>query len=176
MLILGIDPGTATTGYGVIRADEPNGHELELSLVNFGLIQTASTEEMSKRLLILRNNLLRVVDSYKPDCMVVERIFFGRNVRTALSVGQARGVIMLVSAEANLPIHEYTSLQVKSALANHGHADKEAVHKAVKKFLNKRKLPDIKDQTGKVVWSQRDNAHDAAAIAIFHALKSLNRV
>lgn len=175
MRILGVDPGTATTGFSIINFDleEHSKTGDGLTLVEFGCIQTLPKDEMPHRLLLIREFLSKVVKNHKPDCIVVESLFFGKNVRTALSVGQARGVIMLVGAEHKLPMFEYTSLQVKLALAKFGHADKEDVEKAVRKFLRVRKLPIPKDQNGKNIWSFRDNAYDAAATAIFHAIKSV---
>src|SRR4030042_5891277 len=127
MLILGIDPGTATTGWGIIKqtANSKQGtakksssllaDRCSLSLVDFGCILTSSEDPMGKRLLIIKRALQKVIKNHKPDCMVIERLFFGANSTSALSVGQARGVVLLVAEENKLPIHEYTGLQVKLA-------------------------------------------------------------
>ena len=133
---------------------------------------TESTDKMGDRLVILRKNLQKIIKENKPDCMIIERLFFGSNVTSALTVGQARGVVMLSASENKVPIFEYTGLQVKLVVADHGRADKEAVQKAVRKHLSVRKLPDPKDQSGKIVLRFRDDAYDAVAVAICHVLKS----
>ncbi len=154
MIILGVDPGTATTGYGVVKIVKK-----KISLVEFGVIKTAAGEEMPKRLLKIRKELKRVVREFKPGAMVIERLFFNTNTKTAMTVGQARGVVMLVGAEAKLPVLEYTALQAKKELTGYGRADKKEVEKAVKRCLNiRRKI-------------KPDDAADALAIAICHVKK-----
>jgi crossover junction endodeoxyribonuclease RuvC len=154
MVILGIDPGTATTGYGVIK-NNPN----KLSLVDFGAIRTKAGEKMPKRLLKLRKELKKLIKETKPEIMVIERLFFNTNAKTAMSVGQARGVVMLVAAETKLPVFEYTALEAKKVLTDYGRADKKEVEKAVKKCLGvRRKI-------------RPDDAADALAVAICHVKK-----
>jgi crossover junction endodeoxyribonuclease RuvC len=183
MIILGIDPGTATTGWGVVQTADNKQLKAEnkrslltancsLKLVDFGCILTSSEDPMGKRLLIIKRALQKVIKSHHPGCMVIEKLFFGANSTSALSVGQARGVILLVAEENKLPIYEYTGLQVKLAVANHGRADKKSIQIAVRKYLRVNKLPMPKNQLGKPVFRFRDDAYDAVAATICHVLKS----
>lgn len=154
MIILGIDPGTATTGYGVIKVEKD-----KISYVYHSCIKTAAGEEMPKRLLKIRKELKKVVREFEPKIVVIERLFFNTNAKTAMTVGQARGVIMLVAAETKLPVLEYTALQAKKELTGYGRADKKEVEKAVKRCLRiRRKI-------------KPDDAADALAIAICHVKK-----
>ena len=170
MIIVGIDPGTATTGWGIINVDESSGNT-KLIARSYGCILTDKGREMQYRLLSIREGIARVIAEYKPDVMAVEQIFFGVNSRTAIAVGQARGAILLAAAEKHLPIFEYTGLTVKLIVAGHGRADKDQVQKAVLRHLRVRKLPVAKSQVGKDVFRFRDDAYDALAIAICHYFK-----
>lgn len=154
MIILGIDPGTATTGFGLIKTSSK-----KVTLIDFGCIKTPSGEEMPKRLLQLRRELKRLVKEFKPQEMIIERLFFNTNAKTAMTVGQARGVVMLVAAETKVPIFEYTALEAKLELTGYGRSDKKEVEKAVKKHLRiRRKI-------------KPDDAADALAVAICHVKK-----
>jgi len=157
MVILGIDPGTATTGFGIIRTSSK-----KLALVDFGCIKTPSGEEMPKRLLKLRKELKKLIKNCKPAAMVIERLFFNTNAKTAMTVGQARGVVMLVAAECKLSVFEYTALEAKLELTGYGRADKKEVESAVKRHLGIRRR--IKP----------DDAADALAVAICHVKKCPN--
>jgi len=197
MIILGIDPGTATTGWGIInsqltanREHPPAGRAgrtaktkdkkssllgaegCSLSLVGFGCILTESQDPMGERLLVLKNALKKIIKTCHPDCVVIEQIFFGANSTSAISVGQARGVALLTATEFKLPIFEYTGLAVKLAVADHGRADKKSIQIAVRKHLCVKKLPKPKDQLGRQVFRFRDDAYDAVAAAICHVLKT----
>lgn len=185
MKILGIDPGTATTGWGVVQlkgnreqpAKNKRGSSLKaegypLSLVDFGCILTEPKDEMGDRLLILRRSLRKIIRLHKPDCIVIERLFFGANATSALSVGQARGVVLLAAAENKLPTFEYTGLEVKLAVADHGRADKKLVQTAVRRHLGIKRLPDPKDQFAQPVFRFRDDAYDAVATSICHIIKT----
>jgi len=152
MLVLGIDPGTATTGYGLVR-DKEDG---SLEAVDYGVISTSSRLPMAHRLLELHEQLLKIILLHHPHSGAVEKLFFQRNVRTALSVGQARGIALLCMAEAGVNVTEYTPLEVKQAVTSHGGADKNQVQQMVKALLNLTKIP------------QPDDAADALAIAICH--------
>ena len=179
MVILGIDPGTASTGYGIIRVpDDIMGREFEygIELLDYGFISTPKEEIMTKRLVQLHHGIEGVVEKHRPDMIVIEMLFFGVNTKTAISVGQARGVIMLSAGKHNVPIHEYSGLTVKLMIAGSGRADKKQVHEGVRKFvskfkgekaaeLSKPKVGNIRKKT----WD--DNAVDAVAIAICHVLK-----
>jgi crossover junction endodeoxyribonuclease RuvC len=178
MIILGIDPGTATTGWGLVELTANSqqrsaGKISLLKLVDFGCILTKSEDPMGERLLILKRSLQKVIKSHQPDCMVIEKLFFGANSTSALSVGQARGVILLVARENKLPVYEYTGLEVKLAVANHGRADKKSVQTAVRRHFGIKKLPNVRDQVGREVYRFRDDAYDAAAAAICHVLKTV---
>ncbi len=172
MIILGIDPGTATTGYGVIQvADDIIGREFEydLEVIKYGNISTPKESLMQDRLLMIHNELNSIVEKYKPDQMVIEMLFFGANTRTAISVGQARGVIMLSAAKYKVPIAEYTGPSVKLMVTGSGRADKKAVHEAVRKWFgtngHKRKAFEVPK------GGHLDDATDALAIGLCHILK-----
>jgi crossover junction endodeoxyribonuclease RuvC len=179
MVILGIDPGTATTGYGLIRVpDDILGREFEyeIQLIEYGIISTPKDILMEKRLVMLHEEMEKIIEQFKPDMISIEMLFFGANTRTAISVGQARGVIMLSAGKHQIPIHEYTGLQVKLMVAGSGRADKKEVHVGVRKFLGEngekaRELmtPMIGNTRSKKKFS--DDAVDAIAIAICHVLK-----
>ncbi|MBI2040237.1 crossover junction endodeoxyribonuclease RuvC [Candidatus Microgenomates bacterium] len=173
MIILGIDPGTATTGYGLIKIpDDILGREFkyDIELITYGNIHTPKERLMQDRLRMIYSELTKIIKTYKPDQMVSEMLFFGVNSRTAIMVGQARGVIMLAAAQNRIPFTDYTGLQVKLMVAGAGRADKAQVHEGVRRFLGtdgrkRRKL--------KVNWKggHLDDATDALAIAICHVLK-----
>ncbi|MDD2823337.1 MAG: crossover junction endodeoxyribonuclease RuvC [Candidatus Daviesbacteria bacterium] len=179
MIILGIDPGTATTGYGLIKIPDDileREFNYDLELVDYGFITTEKDQVMEKRLVVLHHELEKIVDKFKPDMIVIEMLFFGANTRTAISVGQARGVIMLSAGMRSIPIHEYTGPQVKLMVAGGGRADKKEVHEGVRKFLGKngnktREL--LKPMSGVARRDKKfsDDAVDALAIAICHVLK-----
>lgn len=152
MLVLGIDPGTATTGYGLVREREDGS----LLMVEYGVIETQSEDPLAKRLLVLYEKLREIVLLHNPEHGAVEKLFFQRNVRTALSVGQARGVAMLALAQASMAVFEYTPLEVKQAVAGYGGADKQQVQQMVRALLNLDDIP------------RPDDAADAIAVAICH--------
>ncbi|KKS69015.1 crossover junction endodeoxyribonuclease RuvC [Candidatus Daviesbacteria bacterium RIFCSPLOWO2_01_FULL_43_38] len=173
MIILGIDPGTATTGYGLIKVpDDILGREFDygIELITYGNISTSKDHLAQDRLLQIHRELKGVIAKYKPELIVIELLFFGANTRTAIAVGQARGVIMLAAAEYRVPIHEYTGPQVKLMVAGSGRADKNQVHDGVRKFLG---TPGRRKNKLKVNWKggHLDDATDALAIAICHVLK-----
>jgi crossover junction endodeoxyribonuclease RuvC len=151
VLVLGIDPGTAITGYGLVREDDKG-----LALVACGIITTPSSQPLPARLQVIYQGLSDVIHEHQPEAAAVEELFFSRNVRTALSVGQARGVALLALADARLPIHEYKPLQVKQAIAGYGGADKQQVQEMVRMLLNLDCVP------------QPDDAADAVAVAVCH--------
>lgn len=152
MIILAIDPGTATTGYGVI---EYNGNRFKIR--DYGIVSTDAKLAMELRLQEIYDQLKNLIARYKPDCFVVEQLFFNSNVRTALTVGQARGVCLLVAADGGLTVSEYTPLQVKQAVVGYGRAEKAQVQQMVKVILNLSEIP------------KPDDAADALALAICHA-------
>lgn len=152
MIILGVDPGTAITGYGIIKVAGNKFHPLE-----YGCIYTENHYSGEIRLKKIYENISTLIEKYRPDEMAVEELFFNKNIRTALSVGQARGVILLAGALQGIPVNEYTPLQVKQSVVGYGRAHKQQVQHMVKVFLN---LPEI---------PKPDDAADALAIAICHA-------
>jgi crossover junction endodeoxyribonuclease RuvC len=158
-VILGIDPGIADTGFGVIKKDKTG----ELVCLGYGSIKTKAKDEMGNRLEIVNEELTKIIKKYKPSLMAVEQLFFCKNVKTALVVGQARGVIMLTAKQNRIELVEFTPLQVKQAVAAYGQASKLQVQKMVKLLLNLDKLP------------KPDDAADALAIAIC-AVNSLNNI
>ncbi len=151
-VILGIDPGTATMGWGVIR-QEAN----RLSYVQHGAITTPSVWEMPRRLGRLFDGVTELIRGYRPEAVAIEELFFNTNVSTAITVGQARGVAILASYRAGIEVAEYTPLQVKQAVTSYGRADKRQVQEMVKTLLNLREIP------------KPDDAADGLAIAICHA-------
>lgn len=152
MLILGIDPGTARTGYGFIEADGDN-----LSAVSFGCITTPKEATKSERLALLHSQLLDLIKEYKPQELAVEMLFFNKNTMTALTVGEARGVILLAAELNKVPVSEYTPLQVKESLSGYGRASKQEVKEMVKVHLGLEKI------------KGPDDVADALAIAICHS-------
>lgn len=148
--ILGIDPGIADTGWGVIEKDGQGN----LTCLGYGLIKTKAKTEIASRLEIINKELNKIIKKYKPKLTAVEQLFFCKNVKTALVVGQARGVILFTSKQNKVPVVEFTPLQVKQAVATYGQASKIQVQKMVKILLNLDELP------------KPDDAADALAIAI----------
>jgi len=165
MLTLGIDPGTAIMGYGLVESGAADsgvvvpGRQLtseNLKLVEYGALRTPAHMPMAERLPMLYSGLMELLNEYKPQAVAVEELFFNKNTRTALSVGQARGVAILAGAHAGVRVAEYTPLQVKQAVVGYGRATKEQVQSMVKILLNMDHIP------------QPDDAADALAIAICH--------
>ncbi len=148
---LGIDPGTATVGYAVVVED----HSV-LRLLACGVISTPSTQEFPQRLRAIFHELSVLIATHHPDDVAVEELFFARNARTAIAVGQGRGVVLLAAAEAGLEVCEYTPMQVKQAVQGYGSATKHQVGEMVKLLLKLSEVP------------KPDDAADAAAIAICH--------
>src|SRR5258708_3935691 len=140
MIILGIDPGTATTGYGVIKIpDDILGREFnyEIELITYGNISTSKDLIMPQRLRLIYDEMMHVIGKYKPDALSIEMLFFGSNTKTAITVGQARGVILLAAAMHNLPTHDYTGPSIKLMVAGSGRADKNQVHEGGRKFFGR---------------------------------------
>ncbi|MCL5292622.1 MAG: crossover junction endodeoxyribonuclease RuvC [Actinobacteria bacterium] len=159
MVILAIDPGTATTGYAVL------GYERgAFEIGEYGVITTEKGRPAHMRLKDIYNAVVRLVELHSPDCFVVEELFFNTNVRTAISVGQARGVCLLAAANGGVPTAEYTPLQVKSAVVGYGKADKSQVQHMVKLLLKLDAIP------------KPDDAADALALAICHAHSAEGRM
>ncbi len=152
MRILGIDPGIAIVGYGLI--DEQNG---DLKPVQYGSIQTPKELTTSARLQQIYLGMQEIIDRYQPEVMAVEKLFFNTNTTTAFAVGQARGVILLAAEQASIPLFEYTPLQVKQCVVGYGKAEKKQVQSMVRLLLNLKEVP------------KPDDVADALGIAITHA-------
>lgn len=151
MFVLGIDPGTAITGYGLVREDESG-----LTLVDYGVITTAAGQPLPERLQAIYRGVADVAREHQPQQAAVEELFFSRNARTALSVGHARGVTLLALADAGLAIYEYKPLEIKQAITGYGGAGKQQVQEMVRLLLNLDHVP------------QPDDAADAVAVAVCH--------
>lgn len=179
MRILGIDPGTASTGYGVIDVpDDIMSREFEynIELVDYGFVSTPKDTPMEKRLVQLFHEISGVIEKFSPHQLAIEMLFFGANSKTAIAVGQARGIILLSAGMAGIPITEYTGPAVKLMVAGAGRADKKQVHEHVRKFLSKVKGEKAAELSKPMAGTKRkktwdDNAVDAVAIAICHVLK-----
>jgi len=149
--ILGIDPGIAIVGYSIIECKGNNYKALE-----YGCITTDSKMESPDRLKIVYDEILNIIDDHKPDDLAIEELFFNKNVKTAIMVGQARGVEILAAKNKGLEIFEYTPLQIKQAVVGYGRAEKQQVQEMVKMLLNLKELP------------KPDDVADALAVAICH--------
>jgi len=152
MLVIGIDPGTAITGYGLVRENQDGS----LSAVDYGVVTTTADLSMPQRLLVLHRRLSEIILLHRPQSGAVEKLFFQRNVRTAMNVGQGRGVALLSLAEADVDVAEYTPLEIKQAVAGYGGADKKQIQYMVRALLNLDVIP------------CPDDAADALAVAICH--------
>lgn len=150
MITLGVDPGTAILGYGVVAGvDEPVG-------VAYGVLRTPSDEPMPRRLLTLYDGIRGLIEAHRPDALAIEQLLFGRNVTTALAVGQARGVVLLAAAQMGMTVAEYKPAQVKEAVVGYGKAAKPQIQEMVRLLLHLPETP------------QPDDAADALAVAICH--------
>ncbi len=149
MIILGIDPGTATTGYGVVRKSQKG-----IDFVACGCIKTFPKDSPQDRLNQIFNQTNKLIKDFSPEVLVIERLFFFKNAKTAIPVSQARGVLLLAAARKKIPVYEFTPLEVKMNIVGYGRAQKAQMQKMVKKLLNLDKIP------------RPDDAADALGIAI----------
>ncbi len=152
MVIMGIDPGFAITGYGVVKYE---GNKF--SVIDYGAVTTESSMKLPDRLLVLNDRLGELIERYKPGAVSIEELFFNKNIKTALTVGHGRGVAVLAAAKSGVEVFEYTPLQVKQAVAGYGRAEKSQMQQMVKIILN---LPSI---------PKPDDVADALAVAVCHA-------
>ncbi len=150
MLVLGIDPGTATTGYGLVREHDDG----TLQAIAFGVITTPARTPMADRLRQLYHDVSALIAEHQPDAAAIETLYFGKNVTTAITVAQGRGVILLALAEANLPIREYKPAEIKQAIAGYGNADKIQVQEMIRQLLDLDEIP------------RPDDAADGLGVAI----------
>lgn len=158
MLILGIDPGTATIGFGLIKTKKRN-----FQLLNFGWIKTDKDELWDKRLAIIHKEISSLIKNHKPDVLAIERLFFAANAKTAMAVSEAMGVIKLAAAKSKIPVVNYVPMQIKMEICGSGKADKVMMKKEVRKLLSFRS-PNHKK-------THFDDVCDALAVAICHAKK-----
>ncbi len=152
MRILGIDPGTGITGWGVIDKNYN-----QLTVVDYGCIRTPAHQLNQKRLCEIYDGMQLLLSEYQPDEMAIEELFYNRNVTTVISVGQARGVLVLAAAQRGVPVYEYTPLQIKQAVTGYGRADKKQVQYMIQNLLNLSAIP------------RPDDAADALAVAVCHS-------
>ena len=150
--ILGVDPGTAVTGFGLVERDGGDRRLLEC-----GVIRTSSSEELPARLLDIHEGIGEVIDRNEPDVVAVEGVFYGRNVRTTVVLGHARGAILLAAAKRDLPVADYSPAEIKNAVVGTGRATKEQVQFMVKRLLRLKETPKPKD------------AADGVAVALCHS-------
>jgi crossover junction endodeoxyribonuclease RuvC len=148
---IGIDPGTAILGFGVVEGDNDS------QVVDYGVIETEAGLAMPDRLLILHSEVTKLLETYTPHELAVEQLFFSRNVTTAIAVGQARGVVLLAAAQRGVPVFEYTPAEIKNAIVGYGKADKRQMQEMVRILLGLAEIP------------HPDDAADALAIALCHA-------
>ena len=153
MIVLGIDPGLATTGYALVKADDRRTRH---QVLEAGVLRTPAGEDVPQRLRAIYDDIGQLIDEHQPDAMAIEEVFFNKNVTSAISVSQARGVVLL--AGVDLDVAEYTPLAVKRQICGHGRAQKSQVQAMVQRLLNLRELP------------KPDDAADALAIALCHLL------
>ena len=151
MIIMGIDPGFAITGYGIVEY-EKNAFNLK----DYGVIVSEASMNLPERLLLLSMKLEELINAYSPDAVSVEELFFNRNIKTAMNVGHGRGVALLTAAKMGIEVFEYTPLQVKQAVVGYGRAEKHQMQQMVKLILNLKEIP------------KPDDAADALAVAICH--------
>jgi crossover junction endodeoxyribonuclease RuvC len=156
-VVIGIDPGTATMGYGLVRAGRGSGDALgDFEVVDYGTLTTPAGEPMERRLLTLYTGLRDLLRTFRPSHAAVEQLFFGRNVTTAVTVGQARGVALLAAAEFGVSVSEYKPAEIKFTIAGFGKADKPQMQRMVQTLLNLDSIP------------KPDDAADALAVALCH--------
>ena len=154
MLILGIDPGLATIGFGLVMKNGEKYRALE-----YGAITTAPKQMIEKRLAEIYDSMLEILTKYKPDCMAIEEIFFNNNITTAIDVSMARGVILLAAQKCGVDIYEYTPLEVKSSIVGYGRAEKQQIQYMVRLLLGLNEIP------------KPDDTADALALALCHGMR-----
>ena len=152
MVILGIDPGVATIGFGIIRAERGKN-----TLIQYGVITTPPGIPLSERLVQIYNDMEQLIETFKPDEMAVEELFFSKNITTGISVAHGRGVILLAAEKLGVPVFEYTPMQVKQSVVGYGKAEKRQVMLMTQRLLGMKDIP------------KPDDAADALALAICHS-------
>lgn len=161
MIILGIDPGLATTGFGIVKKNKNR----DFCAIDYGCIITEPGVSAGERLQKIHEGIIKLIKTHKPDLISIESLYFFKNFKTAMPVSQAKGVILLAAAENKIPIFEVTPLQAKMAITGYGKADKKQMQKMVKMLLRLEEKPKDKNK-------RKDDATDALAVAICGGLKS----
>lgn len=152
MKILGIDPGTARVGWGIV-----SDHQSSVRSIAYGCIETSASESDEERLRLIHSDLVTIIEKHTPDCMCVEKLFFSKNVTTAMTVGQARGVVLLAAAQHDLPVISYSPPVIKKSITGTGRANKQQMQRMVTKLLSLTHIP------------TPDDTADALAVALTHA-------
>ena len=155
MIIMGIDPGLAIVGYGIVNSEKGN-----VTAVDYGVIETPKTEKVPARLHMIYDGINALFDKYNPDCVALEELFFTKNITTGINVAHARGVILLACSDRCGRLYEYTPMQIKQAITGYGKADKKQMQYMVTRMLRLRSVP------------RPDDAADALAVALTHAQAS----
>lgn len=171
MVILGVDPGTATVGYGVIRRFSQGEQKGEIKNLDYGVIKTSSSLAPAERLKEIHSAFLELIKNWRPDIIAVEKLYFFKNLKTAFPVSQAKGVILLATAQEKVPVFEITPLQIKMALTSYGRASKRQVQEMVKVLLSLEKIPkpdDASDALGAAICCAR-------AVAFKNKISSLTK-
>jgi crossover junction endodeoxyribonuclease RuvC len=153
MIILGIDPGTASTGYGIVKKGGT------LKCLKYDVIHTTPNSDPGERLKKINNKISKIIKEYKPDVLAIEKVYFFKNLKTAIPVSQAKGAILLTAAKKRVPVCELTPLQIKLTITGNGRAEKKEVQKRIKKMLKLKEIP------------KPDHASDALAAAITYIIK-----
>jgi crossover junction endodeoxyribonuclease RuvC len=160
MIILGIDPGTATTGFGIIETNKE-----KVKVLDYGCIITTPDMCAGERLKIINNELSKIIKKHQPKILAVESLYFFKNLKTVMPVSQAKGVILMTAAKNKIPVFEFTPLQVKMAVTSYGKAEKKQVQRTIQTMLNLEEKPKDKNK-------RKDDAIDALGIAICYALNN----
>jgi crossover junction endodeoxyribonuclease RuvC len=155
MIVLGIDPGTASTGYAIVEKTK------SFKCLDYDVIRTRAGLDPGERLRLINNELSKIIKKYEPDVLAIERLYFFKNLKTAIPVSQAKGVILLTAAKKKLPVWEFAPLEIKLAVTGNGRADKKQVQESLKKRLKLKKIP------------KPDDAADALAAALTYHLKEI---
>lgn len=165
MIVLGIDPGTATTGYGVIKKIRKKNGRNSFLCLDYGTISTPSELNNGERFRILSNKLSQIIKKYKPDVLAVEKLYFFKNQKTAVVVSEAKGVILLTGAKKRIPVFEFTPLEIKRVITGYGRANKKEVQEKIRRVLRLKEIP------------RPDDAADALAVAFcFLKIKKKNKI
>ncbi len=168
MIILGIDPGTATTGFAVLKKSK--NKKSKIKTLTYGCITTTPNLVPAERLKKINNELNKLIREYKPDVLAVENLYFFKNLKTAMPVSQAKGVVLLTAAKKKIPVYEFTPLEVKMTITGYGRAEKKQVQEMIKVLLDLEKNPKFANK------KMTDDAADALGIALCYIIKSESNI